>query len=91
MNVDRRREHMVGVSMVLAELAKFKPGLYNSCGIECFEGIMLEPWLLQPCFHVDRHLPPCAGGQGRSQLLVVVPGEPSSLAVVETEKGDHII
>ena len=48
----RRRENMVGVSMVLAEFVKFKHGLYKSCGIECFEGIMLEPCLLQPCFHV---------------------------------------
>ena len=43
---------MVGVNMVLAEFVKFKHGLYKSCGIECFEGIMLEPCLLQPCFHV---------------------------------------
>ena len=43
---------MVAVSMVLAEFVKFKHGLYRSCGIECFEGIMLEPCLLQPCFHV---------------------------------------
>ena len=48
----RRRENMVGVNMVLAEFVKFKHGLYKSCGIECFEGIMLEPCLLQPCFHV---------------------------------------
>ena len=33
--------------MVLAELIKSKHGLYKSCGIECFEGIMLEPCLLQ--------------------------------------------
>ena len=38
--------------MVLAEFFKFKHGLYKSCGIEWFEGIMLEPCLLQPCFHV---------------------------------------
>ena len=43
----RRRENMVGVNMVLAELAKFEHGLYKSCGIVCVEGIML-----QPCFHV---------------------------------------
>ena len=44
--------------MVLAEFIEFKHGLYKSCGIECFEGIMLEPCLLQPCFHVAglRHL-----------------------------------
>ena len=49
--VARRRENMLGVNMVLAEFVKFKHGLYRSCGIECFEGIMLEPCLLQPCFH----------------------------------------
>ena len=38
--------------MVLAEFIKFKHGLYKSCGIGCFEGIMLEPCLLQPCFHM---------------------------------------
>ena len=48
----RRRENMVGVNMVLAEFVKFKHGLYKSCGIEWFEGIMLEPCLLQPCLHV---------------------------------------
>ena len=35
----RRRENMVGVSMVLAEFVKFKHGLYKSCGVECFEGM----------------------------------------------------
>ena len=49
----RRRENMVGVNMILAE-SVFKHGLYESCGIECFEGIMLEPCLLQPCFQVAR-------------------------------------
>ena len=44
----RRREDMVGVNMVLAEFIEFKHGLYKSCGI------MLEPCLLQPCFHVAR-------------------------------------
>ena len=48
----RRHENMVGVNMVLAEFVKFKYGLYNSCDVECYEGIMLEPCLLQPCFHV---------------------------------------
>ena len=38
--------------MVLAEFVRFKDGLYKSCGVEWFEGIMLEPCLLQPCFHV---------------------------------------
>ena len=41
--------------MVLAEFIQFKHGLYKSCGIECVEGIMLEPYLLQPCFHVAGH------------------------------------
>ena len=50
--IARRRENMVGVNMVLAEFVKFKHGLYKSCGIEWFEGSMLEPCLLQPCFHV---------------------------------------
>ena len=45
-------ENMVGVNMVLAEFVRFKHGLYRSCGIEWFEGIVLEPCLLQPCFHV---------------------------------------
>ena len=49
---DRRRENMVGVNMVLAEFVKLKHGLYKSCGIERFEGIMLESCSLQPCFHV---------------------------------------
>ena len=49
---DRRCENMVGVNMVLAEFVKFKHGLYKSCVIECFEGTILEPCLLQPCFHV---------------------------------------
>ena len=48
----RRCENMVGVKMVLAEFIKFKHGLYKSFDIECFEGIMLESCLLQPCFHV---------------------------------------
>ena len=43
---------MVGVNMVLAEFIEFKHGLHKSCGIECFEGVMLEPCLLQPCVHV---------------------------------------
>ena len=55
--VIRRRENMVGVNMVLAESVKFKHGLYKSCGTECFEGIMLEPCLLQPCFHVAGKCP----------------------------------
>ena len=56
----RRRLNMVGVNMVLAEFVKFKHGLYKSCGMECFEGIMLEPCLLQPCVHVAG-----PGGTGR--------------------------
>ena len=48
-----RRENMVGVKMVLAESVQFKHGIYSSCGINVHhEGIMLEPCLLQPCFHV---------------------------------------
>ena len=43
---------MVGVNMLLAESVKFKHGLYESCGTEFVESIMLEPCLLQPCFHV---------------------------------------
>ena len=54
----RRRENVVGVNMVLAQVVRFKHGLYKSCGVECFEGMMLEPRLLQPGFHV-------AGKQGR--------------------------
>ena len=30
----RRRVNMVGVDMALAEFARFKHGLYKSCGIE---------------------------------------------------------
>ena len=48
----RRRENMVGVNMVLAEFVKFKHGLYKSCVTDCLEGIMLEPYLLQPCVHI---------------------------------------
>ena len=47
-----RRENMVGVNMLLAEFVRFKHGLYKPCGIEWFEGIMLESRLLQPCVHV---------------------------------------
>ena len=52
LHLNRRRENMVGVNMVLAEFIKFNRGLYKSWGVKCFEGIMLEPCLLQPCFHV---------------------------------------
>ena len=38
--------------MALAQFVSFKYGLHKSCGIECVEGIMLEPCLLQPCYHV---------------------------------------
>ena len=48
----RRCENMVGESMLLASFNKFNHGLCKSCGVECFEGIVLEPCLLQPCFHV---------------------------------------
>ena len=47
-----RRVIMVGVNMVLAEFVKFKHGLYQFCGIECFKSIVLEPCLLQPCLHI---------------------------------------
>ena len=43
---------MDGVSMVLASFIKLNHGSCKSCGTECFEGIVLEPCLLQPCFHV---------------------------------------
>ena len=69
---------MVGVSMVLAQFIRFNHGLCKSCGIECFEGIVLEPCLLQPCFHVAGGLQPPAlrrdqhdpvGVQGRVALV----------------------
>ena len=66
--VGRRRENMVGVDMALAELVRFKHGLYKSCGIECVEGIMLEPCLLQPCLHVaglSGSVPKTSGRQDR--------------------------
>ena len=43
----RRRENMVGVNMVGVNMA-FHDAI---CG--CFEGTMLEPCLLKPCFHVS--------------------------------------
>ena len=49
---DRRRDNMVGVNMVLAKPSKLKHRLHQSCGIECVEGFLLEPCLLQQCFHV---------------------------------------
>ena len=55
----RRRENMVGVNMVLAEFVQFKHGLYKSYSIECLEGVMLEPCLLQPSFHVAGHRTIC--------------------------------
>ena len=42
----RRREHLVGVSMVGVN------SVAHDATCECFEGIMLEPCLRQPCFHV---------------------------------------
>ena len=67
--------------MVLAEFVKFKHGLYKSCGIECFEGVMLEPCLLQPCFHVagkcdktpeTQHLgAPCRSPLGAPCLAII--------------------
>ena len=42
----RRRENMVRVNMVGVNMA------FHDAACECFEGTMLEPCLLQPCFHV---------------------------------------
>ena len=42
----RRRENMVGVNMVGVS------NVVHDAICECSEGIMLEPCLLQPCFHV---------------------------------------
>ena len=42
----RRRENMVGANMVGVS------NVVHDAICECFEGIMLEPCLLQPCFHV---------------------------------------
>ena len=50
--------------MVLAEFVKLKHGLYKSCGIEWFEGIVLEPCLLQPCLHVAGHCVPRPARKG---------------------------
>ena len=59
--------------MVLAESVKFKHGLCKSCGIEWFEGIMLEPCLLQPCFHV-------AGGAAEREAALRRGGDASAAA-----------
>ena len=52
----RRRENMVGVNMVLAENHQIQTWLlwiYLLFAIwGCFDGILLKPCLLQPCFHV---------------------------------------
>ena len=50
----RRRDNidMFRVNMVLAEFIELNLGLNKSCGVECSEGIMLEPCLLQPYVHV---------------------------------------
>ena len=52
----RRRENMVGVNMVLAEYNRIQTRsswIYLLLAIcECFDGILLKPCLLQPCFHV---------------------------------------
>ena len=53
------RKHGSGI------IVKFKHGLHESCGIEWFEGIMLEPSLLQPCFHV-------AGGGLRRRFIIIM-------------------
>ena len=44
--VPRRRENMVGVNMVGVNMA------FHDAVCERFEGAMLEPCLLKPCFHV---------------------------------------
>ena len=76
-----RRENMVGVNMVLAESVKFKHGLCKSCGVEWFEGIVLEPCLLKPCFHVaaiggrrggGRATSPRSGSPGREVSLLLL-------------------
>ena len=62
--------------MVLAEFIEFKHGLYKSCGIECFEGIVLEPCLLQPCFHVAGICSPGRGlGKPESRQVAHVEGQ----------------
>ena len=58
--------------MVLALFIKLNHGLYKSCGIECVEGIMIEPCLLQLCFHVAACRPSARGGSrtaGRASRL----------------------
>ena len=65
---------MVGVDMVLAEPVRFKHGLYKSCGIDCVEGIVLEPCLLQPCFHV-------AGGSGQAAPGAGAGGRPDGIYI----------
>ena len=47
----RRRENMVGVNMVGVNMVGVNNVAHDAI-CECFEGIMLEPCLLQPCFHV---------------------------------------
>ena len=44
--ITRRRENMVGVNMVGVSI------VVHDAICECFEGIVLEPCLLQPCVHV---------------------------------------
>ena len=57
-NDNNKPNNTLGVSTVLAYFVEFEHGLYKSCGIECVEGIMLEPCLLQPCFHVAGYSKP---------------------------------
>ena len=66
----RRRVNMVGVNMVLAQFVEFKHGLHKSCGVEFFECFLLEPCLLQPCFHD-------AGQAKRPWHVSIVSGGPS--------------
>ena len=65
----RRRENMVGVNMVGVNMA------FHDAICECFEGAMLEPCLLKPCFHV-------AGYVGRGHDTV---GNPHRAQIVRFE------
>ena len=48
----RQGVNMVGVNMVLAEYHQIKHAISNDVTCRCFDGILLKPCLLQPCFHV---------------------------------------
>ena len=47
----RRRENMVGVNMLGVNMLGVNMVVHDAI-CECFEGNMLEPCLLKPCFHV---------------------------------------